>query len=386
MTKCPRCFTTVDPTNFVWMCVSGRCESTPDPAASAYTGGPVSNGPILQLRQPGNAKKGWQPPSGAACPTCNEVTPEVCSECHYLYPEGWRQAQATCVAMAGARATGKSLYIAVVVKQLEQLAERLGSSFDYSTIATQSNYQNYYEKPLFEERGLMPATNKADMEGSYQREPLIFGMGMWNGVRRYLVIRDVAGEDLESNTVAAVHLNFFAHADGVFFMFDPLKVQEVKDQLQDLIPSQQRIGGEPKTVLSHLLMKIGNGNPKLAIILSKFDALQALRKVDGTEWGQIMSNPGAAFLRDPSMNGERYDENDGQLLHHEARSLLLKLHSGPLVAAVENRGDGNTVPVRFFTVSALGDSPIGENVHSRGIAPFRCVDPIRWVLAEHGVF
>jgi hypothetical protein len=289
--------------------------------------------------------------------------------------------------MAGARATGKSLYIAVVVKQLEQLAAKFGASFEYGTVETQTNYQTRYEQPLFKERGLMEATRKADVEGSYQREPLIFNMGVWNGILRYLVLRDVAGEELEdSGSLQGAHLSFFSNADGVFFMFDPLKVQEVRDQLQDLVPSQTRIGGEPKTVLSQLLMRIGNGNPKVAVILSKFDALQALRKVEGTEWGQIMSNPGAAFLRDPSMDGERYNETDGELLHHEARSLLLKLHSEPLVAMVENRGGGETVPCRFFAVSALGDSPIGENIHSRGIAPFRCIDPIRWVLSPQGVF
>src|SRR5213080_3903700 len=101
MTKCPRCFTSIDPDNFVWMCVSGRCDTTPDQAASAYTGGPVSSGPILQLRKPASVKKDWAPPAGAACPTCRDVTPEVCSVCHYRYPDGWRDARATCVAMAG---------------------------------------------------------------------------------------------------------------------------------------------------------------------------------------------------------------------------------------------------------------------------------------------
>ncbi|NMN95067.1 hypothetical protein [Antrihabitans stalactiti] len=384
MTKCPRCFHPVDPNNYVWMCVSGRCEAKPDPAASAFTGGPVASGPILQLRQAPGAAPGWAPPDGAACPTCNERTPEVCAMCHYRYPEGWRQAQATCIAMAGARATGKSLYIAVVIKQLEQLGERLGCSVEPATQLTQTNYQTYYEKPLYEERGLMQSTQRADVEGSYQREPLIFSLGLWGGVRRYVVIRDVAGEDLESSASQALHLSFFANADGVFFMFDPLKVSEIRDQLMDLVPSQLRIGGEPKTVLSNVLMSVGIGTPKVAVILSKFDALQALRKVDGSEWSQLMANPGAAYLRDPSMS-VRYNDVDGELLHQEVRSLLLKLHAGPLVAAVENPTSGAPIPFRFFAVSALGDSPIGENIHSRGIAPFRCVDPVRWILSPVGV-
>lgn len=34
-------------------------------------------------------------------------------------PEGWADSHVHCVAMAGARASGKSLYTAVMVKQLE---------------------------------------------------------------------------------------------------------------------------------------------------------------------------------------------------------------------------------------------------------------------------
>lgn len=47
------------------------------------------------------------------------------------------------------------------------------------------------------------------------------------------------------------------------------------------------------------MMAIGSGEPRLAVILSKFDALRALRDVDGSEWSMVMSNAGAAYLRDP---------------------------------------------------------------------------------------
>jgi hypothetical protein len=39
-------------------------------------------------------------------------------------------------------------------------------------------------------------------------------------VQRFVVIRDTAGEDLESGDMTATHFRYFGNADAVFFMFD----------------------------------------------------------------------------------------------------------------------------------------------------------------------
>jgi hypothetical protein len=67
------------------------------------------------------------------------------------------------------------------------------------------------------------------------------------------------------------------------------------------------------------------------------------------------------------------------------RSLLTRLHGGGMVAAVENPSNGMMLAHRYFVVSALGQPPSGNRLHSRGIAPFRCADPIRWVTSSFGV-
>ncbi len=94
------------------------------------------------------------------------------------------------------------------------------------------------------------------------------------------------------------------------------------------------------------------------MIVSKFDALRVLRDVEGSEWSLIMSNAGAAYLRDPS-DTPQYDESDGQLLHEEMRSLLTRLHGGSVVTAVENPATGMRLVHRYFAVSALGAPPAG---------------------------
>ena len=97
-----------------------------------------------------------------------------------------------------------------------------------------------------------------------------------------------------------------------------------------------------------------------------------------------MSNAGAAYLRDNSAS-RCYDDNDGQLLHEEARSLLLRLHGSSIVTAVENPSSGVRLRHRNVTVSALGQPPAGKRLNTRGIAPFRCTDPLRWVTSAYGV-
>lgn len=386
MTKCPRCFVTLPQDVYTWMSLATD-KTEVDPVATLYHGSPVSSGPFQDFRSPPNSPPGVPPPPEFVAERMGGPAVEVCPTCHYQLPNEWRRGQATCVAMAGARATGKTVYIAVLIKQLQQLGEQIGQIVDPATHTTEVNYRDYYETPLYTERGILESTPAAETGNPYQRHPLVFNLGMWAGLPRYLVIRDVAGEDLENPANAdAQWLNFFSHADGVIFMFDPLKVDVIRDQLFDLVPAQERVGGDPTAVLRTVRNIVGSGNPKLAVVLSKFDALQALASVEGSTWAPVMANPGAAFSRDQSLLNAPYHDQDGRLLHEEVRSLLQRLDASTLVMAAERRSALAAQDSRFFAVSALGESPVGDKLHSSGISPFRCLDPVRWILARQGVW
>lgn len=384
MSKCPRCFNPLVPEWFAWT----EAEPTTlevDERASAFSGRQVRMGKTCELRRPQDAPATWVPDAGWPETQLGVRAVEICPICHFRLPEMWRWGKTTCVAMAGARATGKTVFIAVLVKQLEKHAERLNRSVEPGDKRTAEVYEAYYERPLFEERGILPSTPSASTEGGHQHEPLIFSVGVWNGVKHFLAIRDVAGEDLESANVDGLSWQFFAAADAVFFMFDPLKVDEIRHQLQDLVPMPSNQGGDPRAVLRTVIDLLGQGAPKLAIILSKFDALQALRNVRGSDWGSVMANAGAAFSRDPSLMPTPYDDVDGELLDAEVNSLLQKLDAGPLLRNLQNPRTGQRYASRFFAVSALGESPVGSRLHANGITPFRCLDPVRWVFADQGV-
>ncbi len=384
-TKCPSCFQTISDQQAFWVCTSGRCPVETDEVASMFMGFEVKNGPKIFQPAPADAGRNWRPATTAECGSCNELAQDACPHCHYVLPRDWRQGHATCIAMNGARATGKSLYLAVLVKELKYLMSLLHCTVDFADNRSREKYTEIYEKPLFKARGLMNPTPSNVQADSYTRDPVILSLGMVDGVRRFLSIRDVAGEDMENPPENLRPFDFLANADAVFFMFDPLAVPDIKFKLQDLIPAQNLLGGDPQMVLGNLLRMMGSNTPHLAVILSKFDALQEMRNVDDVEWQSIMSNSGAAFLRDPSLQTSEYNQQDGDLLHEEVRSLLHKLDAKNLVMSLENPNNGRPLNYRFFAVSALGESPNGRSVHARGIAPFRCLDPAKWVLGATGV-
>lgn len=385
MTKCPQCFNALPQDTFMWVCQESGCERRLDPTASRFTGAEVRAGLPLWETRPANARRGWRPQSVAHCTACNLPAARACPTCHHPLLADWYDANVVCLAMNGARATGKSLYIAVIVKQMQQMALLMGTTMSPANNATREVYANVYQRPLFVERGLMQPTPRAEMGDTYQREPLVFSMGIVNGKRQYVVIRDVAGEEMENPPPQSAHLGFLAHADGIFFMFDPLAVPDVRHRLVDLVPAQLFQGGDPLVVLGNLLRLIGGAAPRLGVIVSKFDALQALREVDDESWSRVMSNAGAAFMRDESQDRAAYDEDDGALLHEEVVSLLHTLGASELVLTLENPHAGRKIPYRFFAVSALGESPDGDQLHARGIASFRCLDPVKWVFAAVGL-
>ena len=160
VTKCPRCFSIIDDNAYLWTVspnVPGQRRYA-DRVGAAYHGAPVDIGAMHEVRRP----PGYHGPLPSSAMEASQALGgpaiEICPVCHFVLPTGWRSGQAICIAMAGARATGKSLYVAVLIKQLEQLCERLGVSMEPATPATANAYATIYERPLFEQRGLIPPT------------------------------------------------------------------------------------------------------------------------------------------------------------------------------------------------------------------------------------
>ncbi|MBF4552854.1 TRAFAC clade GTPase domain-containing protein [Corynebacterium suicordis] len=321
-------------------------------------------------------------------------------------PEGWAHSGTITFAMAGARSSGKSLYIAVVVKQLRELVVANGGTFRAANDYTEQTYREKYEEPLFENMGLLPPTPPSANPDAHQREPLIFDIGYYaRGAegqmqKIFVVFRDVAGEDLKQEGFGqrVPQLEFFRHAQSIIFLYDPMAVPRIRDLLAGTVSANEVAADNPTDILKNVLRVLGEDHrPAIALTLSKFDTMQHLEKVDqlsgvsaidgGVNWQRVMRNKGAAFCREGSAFQDVYDMDDGSLLHQEVLSMLRSLQAVEMINTLNQPMFGRRAYIyKCFAVSALGEPPTSDQVSSSGIAPFRCLDPIRILLHTYKIF
>ncbi|GHT81551.1 putative ESX-1 scaffolding and assembly protein SaeC [Actinomycetota bacterium] len=372
MSKCPSCFTLLNPDSCLLYCENDSHEPTAfwinNPAPGTY----------------------WTPSDfEKSCPNCNlSNANELCPKCNNDIPTGWRNVIATYVAIAGARTTGKSVYIGVLIKELQKyFRDNVKQTVSPGNSATSTKYEDEYENALYVQRNLIDATKRGLLQ-----ESMVWDLGVINGFPHALVIRDVAGEALESGDVNDENLGHLANADTVLFMFDPMRVESVRAKLFGQIPTGA-VGGDPEKVFQFVLNIIRNAeppvHPNIGIVLSKFDVMQKFKNSDTSSLKRMFSDPRAAFSRDPkpgtylysSPNGAVQPGNDAdlRLLSEEIRTVLLKHDANGIINPLESSNSSN-FQHRFFAVSAMGDIPDGGSVSPRGITPFRVLDPIMWAF------
>lgn len=317
----------------------------------------------------------------------------------YPLPEGWQGSGTITIAMAGARASGKSLYIAVVVKLLRQLVIANAGVFRAADEYTRTTFEKEYERPLFEQMGFLRPTPSASSVDAPQRRPLIFDIGAHErdeGLQKvFVVFRDVAGEDLKEEGFEARKdgLSFFCHADRILFLFDPMAVHRIQQLLAGAVARHEVGDDDPTIVLQNVLRVLGTDyRPPIALTLSKFDTMQCLADVNqgdnyyssSVNWQRVMSNYGAGFCRENSELGKQFNYANNMLLHYEVLSLLECLGATELINQLQQPMFGQQpYPFQCFAVSSLGAPPDGDQVSRSGIAPFRCLDPLRELFGRY---
>ncbi|MDO4791010.1 MAG: hypothetical protein Q3999_00815 [Buchananella hordeovulneris] len=389
MTACPYCFTQLASNQFAYRCTSGRCPATAIPEASEHAGYPV-------LSTPGWVVEG----QSTICINCNHpCTQEVCLSCRRDIPTGWRNGQTLTVAVTGARGVGKSVWIGVMINTLERFLSARGAFMKPLTNEIKATFELNYKRPMYDENGVLRPTPPLTDNEAFQREPMIWPLGgMVPGQDVYLVIRDMAGEDLQNATQRATKYNYLGKADLTLFLFDPFMVPGFLDLVQGRITADKgRFGAPAREVLPNLLEQYAGDGGKLGLVVSKFDAVQELVNVN-TSYARVFANPATLMRRDntfrpgPGAGQELIPREQFELelefLNLEVISLLGMFQEGQITAIAENARAANRVSrVRHFAVSALGETPKHANrLTVRGISPFRVLDPLLWEFAERRYF
>lgn len=303
-----------------------------------------------------------------------------CPFCSYLLPNNLEYMDNQIIALVGGVSSGKSLYIASLIKQFEkdQVRERIGCvRFKAFDDEIDRRYEDDYYKPLFVHQVPLPMTLKPP-SGQYVK-PLNYVMEFRrNGrIKRVnLMLFDGAGEGIEDQQILAQVFRYITNASAIIFVVDPMALPSFVQQLSAHLRNPTA-GKDPWKVLESVIdqIKLEKGairgtetlNIPIAITLSKSDLFKYL---------DPKSPP--TFLKDHSLK-KGFDQEDFEVVNDEVKAMISKFDGIAILQAAEVFKDK-----AFFAVSATG-CPVDENGKFKVVHPHRTVDPLLWILWRLGM-
>ncbi|MFI2375493.1 hypothetical protein ACH5AO_10535 [Streptomyces sp. NPDC018964] len=322
----------------------------------------------------------------AVCPGCDgESTYRICPVCHSELPVQFGRVDSRLIAMVGAKASGKTVYMTVL---LHEMKHRVGEAFGAALMglddATMRRYSADYEDRLYRDNQMFPGTQTASTNLN-RVDPLVFRFSLHRrtllGERpqhTVLSFFDTAGEDFNSRESVELNTRYLTGADGIVLLLDPLQMRDARDSALPGTPMPGTEGLDaPMDLLSRvtgLLLAPRGGRPAqkidtpIAVVFSKMDAFWHLLDAGSP-------------LRDHAPPSARFDVGDSLSVHEEVRRLLKDWDGVQIDQLLEN----HYTRYRYFGVSALGRNPTPDaRVAPTGIQPYRVADPLLWLLSEFG--
>ena len=369
---CPYCFETMDSNEIWFQCPNSDCDEQVFPARSPN---------ILQRMF------GVRNPAEVRCPECSAGTSvRACPYCHSAFPHGLDNLSNIVIAIIGAKETGKSHYIAVLIQQIYNLY----NLFDWSLMAmddeTMRLYNDRFHRPLYANRKTIHVTRtaKADVD---VRKPLLYSLSKTSGRRLKtvtLAFFDTAGEDMDDEVAMRAINPYIYNASGIILLLDPLQIKNLRDQVDASLhthanaPTGVNLPGLANTSVGDIINKTTNLITTkrriphtrtipipLAVVFSKIDMLKPVLGED-------------APIYHPSrhrgfFNIREFENNDAFVRNW--------------VGEFDRRFIQGTLHYRetaFFGVSALGGNPSVTGDLPFEPRPIRVEDPFLWLLWKNG--
>ena len=299
----------------------------------------------------------------------------LCPCCHNPLPYGIDRWDLNFFAVVGPRAVGKSHYIGVLIKVLENMSREFEWSMSPIDSKVNDLYNKKYANTLFTKKQSMGSTPRVVLE-TY--EPLAYTLKMYNGKVAGVFFVDTAGEDVSADDYAYTIQKYISNSSGIIFLVDPLQFDYVKDR----IGARDSNNANYTTALSVIsqVFRSGNGmnvNRKLdvplAVVMTKCDVL--LKEPTNEAEEEVYLGLDSA-VNNPRKYGVFDDENSRQI-SAEIEAYLDRISGGTFPVAVRN----DYKNYRYFAVSALGSEPDAKGAIG-AVSPIRVEDPMLWLLKE----
>jgi len=331
----------------------------------------------------------WIPQaSKKKCLACKEAAKQIfCNEiANKEIPIEFLSMKSFSIALLGAKASGKSNYIGVLINEIRK---KMTSPFNCSLSMTCSKeskdaYDEYYYRPLFTAGRTVQAT-----DAGVEVPPLIFPLRFMDKKNKIvnmaaLTFYDTAGENLDDKDVMKRFNKYIRNAKGIVLLLDPLQVPNIRDKLTANgfkgLPAQNT---EIYSVLSIIIDVIrgymgtdksaakGQIKIPLALVFTKIDVLDEFNLL-----------PEGSCLRDESdhINRGAFMQPDFENTNIEMKDLIDNWLDAELIQLIRQFEEHS-----FFGVTALGGNPNGSAIDSKGIRPRRVLDPFLWLLAKNKI-
>lgn len=393
---CPYCFEKHKLSEVQFRCTNRRCADFDDLEMTRYENG--------NLKMPKKGKKTFSVPSknafsvpaSAKCPepNCGCTTyKRICPACHNELPESTLAGRDMIISVVGSRATGKSHFVGVIIKELR---DRISVSFDGALEGFGDSYQRWQESfanSLYD-RGQKLELTKSSIQnvnnGAYR--PLIFKLKLRHKAlfketidSFTIVFFDTAGEDLNDEDTMSTVNKYIYNSSGIIFLLDPMQIPDVANQLpeetvQRAAAIDRRTAAQADDIMTRVSRLIRKANHlsegskidiPVAAVFSKFDAIEGIVPSDCT-----VHSPS------PHCQERRFDLSDWHNVNSEILALLQEWGADAFISQLKT----NYSNFSYFAVSALGLHNNPDNAgRIQRPRPHRIEDPFLWLLKENGV-
>ena len=308
------------------------------------------------------------------CLSCKEARKRIyCPTVGKEIPTEFLSGESLTISLVGAKASGKSNYIGVLIDEIKRkMARSFNTSLSVSCDETSKRfYDAYYKEPL-SAGDVVAATDAGEMP------PMIFPLRFMDKKDRIvnsaiLTFYDTAGENLDNEDEMLIYNRYIPNSRGIIFLVDPLQITGIRKQLEGKMPLPNQ-HSDATEVLSRIVENIrnvrnirGSIDIPIALVFTKLDVLEKYNIL-----------PEDSIIREESRHLElgAFSSAEFSGCHIQMRDVLENWFDAELIQLVKNFSK-----YAYFGVSALGSNPINNRVSE--VQPKRVLDPLLWLLAEN---